>query len=76
MLAADGAGTSPVPRPRRGRRGTCGDFAVGITYGVDLLGAAIGWAAGSWPLGALAGTMVGIPAGIFAVYRRYRGYFS
>ncbi len=40
------------------------------------LGALIGWAAGSWPLGALGGAVVGIPGGVFAVYRRYRGVFS
>jgi len=40
------------------------------------LGALIGWAAGSWPLGALGGAVVGIPAGVVAVYFRYRGYFT
>jgi F0F1-type ATP synthase assembly protein I len=40
------------------------------------IGAAIGWAAGSWPLGALTGAVLGIPAGVFAVYRRYRGFFT
>jgi F0F1-type ATP synthase assembly protein I len=45
--------------------------AVGI--GVGTL---IGWAAGSPGIGALIGTAVGIPAGIYAVYRRYRGFFT
>jgi F0F1-type ATP synthase assembly protein I len=40
------------------------------------VGALIGWAAGSWALGALGGAIVGIPVGVFAVYRRYRGVFS
>jgi F0F1-type ATP synthase assembly protein I len=40
------------------------------------IGAVIGWAAGSWSLGALTGAVLGIPAGIFAVYRRYRGFFT
>lgn len=40
------------------------------------IGAAIGWAAGSARLGALAGVVVGLPAGVFAVYRRFRGYFT
>ena len=40
------------------------------------VGAGIGWAAGSLGLGALGGAVLGIPAGIFAVYRRYRGYFT
>jgi hypothetical protein len=40
------------------------------------VGALVGWAAGSVGLGALGGAVVGIPAGAFAVYRRYRGYFT
>lgn len=40
------------------------------------VGALIGWAAGSVAIGALVGTALGIPAGIYAVYRRYRGYFT
>ena len=39
-------------------------------------GALVGWAAGSWAIGTLVRPLVGIPAGIFAVYRRYRGVFS
>ena len=37
------------------------------------IGALIGWASGSFGLGILGGAVVGVPAGIFAVYRRYRG---
>lgn len=44
-----------------------------VTTGV---GALVGWAAGSAGVGAAAGAAVGIPAGVFAVYRRYRGYFT
>ena len=40
------------------------------------VGALIGWAAGSAAYGLVAGAVVGVPAGIFAVYRRYRGYFT
>ena len=40
------------------------------------IGALVGWLAGAWPIGALVGAILGIPAGIFAVYRRYRGVFS
>jgi hypothetical protein len=35
------------------------------------IGALIGWAAGSGPIGALCGAVVGILGGIFAVYSRY-----
>jgi hypothetical protein len=40
------------------------------------IGALVGWALGSIGVGAAVGTAAGIPAGIFAVYRRYREYFS
>jgi F0F1-type ATP synthase assembly protein I len=46
---------------------------VGICAGI---GALVGWAAGSIGLGVLGGVVVGIPAGVFAVYRRFRGYFT
>ena len=39
-------------------------------------GALVGWAAGSAGYGILVGAIVGVPAGVFAVYRRYRGYFA
>jgi F0F1-type ATP synthase assembly protein I len=40
------------------------------------IGALIGWAAGSAGIGALIGAALGIPAGVYAVYRRYRGFFT
>lgn len=39
-------------------------------------GALVGWGFGSAGLGVLGGVVVGIPAGAFAVYRRFKGYFS
>ena len=39
-------------------------------------GAGVGWAAGSTGLGVLGGVVVGIPTGVFVVYRRFKGYFS
>jgi hypothetical protein len=45
---------------------------TGATVGV---GALAGWAAGSVGYGALGGAIAGVPAGVFAVYRRYRGFF-
>ena len=53
-----------------------GAVLAGTTAAGVGIGAAIGWMAGSWPLGALTGAVLGIPAGIFAVYRRYRGFFT
>jgi hypothetical protein len=40
------------------------------------IGALIGWAAGSVGYGILAGAVVGVPAGITAVYFRYREALS
>jgi hypothetical protein len=53
-----------------------GALLLGTTGAGIGAGALIGWAFGSWSLGALAGAVVGIPAGVLAVYRRYRGYFT
>jgi len=38
-------------------------------------GALIGWASGSFSVGLIVGAVVGLPAGVVAVYRRYRDYF-
>ena len=46
---------------------------AGLTTGI---GALVGWAAGAVGVGTAAGAALGIPAGVFAVYRRYRGYFT
>jgi hypothetical protein len=47
--------------------------ATGVGVGIGCL---VGWAAGSVGYGALGGAAAGIPGGIYAVYRRYRGYFK
>lgn len=39
-------------------------------------GALVGWAAGHTGYGLIGGVAAGIPSGVFAVYRRFRGYFS
>ena len=46
---------------------------VGVCGGA---GALVGWAAGDAAYGALAGVAGGIPTGVYAVYRRFKGYFS
>ena len=53
-----------------------GALLSGTTATGVAIGALIGWAAGSWPLGALGGAVVGIPTGVLVVYRRYRGFFT
>jgi F0F1-type ATP synthase assembly protein I len=53
-----------------------GALLAGTTVAGVGVGALLGWAAGSAGIGALAGAVVGIPAGVFVVYRRYRGFFT
>ena len=48
---------------------------AGTALGIAV-GALVGWMAGATAIGAIAGVVAGIPAGVFAVYRRYRGFFS
>jgi F0F1-type ATP synthase assembly protein I len=40
------------------------------------IGALVGWAVGSIPYGILGGSIVGVPAGVTAVYFRYRDALS
>ena len=53
--------------------------AGGLLLGVLALcigvGALLGWWAGATGIGVLIGAVIGILAGTFAVYRRYRGAF-
>jgi hypothetical protein len=65
----------PSPRQTLDPAGA-GAVLVGTTAGGVALGALVGWAAGAWAIGALIGAVVGIPAAIFVVYRRYRGVFT
>jgi hypothetical protein len=50
-----------------------GAILLGTLAGAIGVGAIVGWAAGSVGLGILGGAVVGIPLGIFVVYRRYGG---
>jgi hypothetical protein len=52
-----------------------GALLGGVTLAGVGAGALVGWAAGSVGLGVLGGAFVGVPAGIFAVYKRYRNAF-
>ena len=65
----------PAPRSSFEPVGAGALLLGGTVTGVGI-GALIGWAAGSAGIGALIGAVVGIPAGVLAVYRRYRGYFT
>jgi hypothetical protein len=64
----------PSPRPSFQPAGA-GALLAGTTAAGVGVGALVGWAAGSWTLGALGGAIVGIPAGVGAVYYRYRDVF-
>jgi F0F1-type ATP synthase assembly protein I len=46
-----------------------------VTAGAVGAGALVGWAAGSVGYGILVGAFVGVPAGVFAVYKRYKDAF-
>ena len=52
-----------------------GALLGGVTAASVGVGALVGWAAGSVGLGILGGAFVGVPAGVFAVYKRYRNAF-
>jgi hypothetical protein len=52
-----------------------GGVLLGILLAAIVVGALIGWAAGSWGIGALIGAVAGIPLAVYSVYRRYRGAF-
>jgi hypothetical protein len=53
-----------------------GGILIGVTAAAVAIGALVGWALGSVGIGCLVGAVVGIPAGIYSVYRRYRGALS
>ena len=59
-------------RPSPFQPAGAGALLIGTTAGSIGAGALIGWGAGSAAIGALIGFVVGIPAAIFVVYRRYR----
>ena len=63
-------------RPSQFQPAGAGGLLIGTTAGAVGVGALIGWGAGSAAIGALIGAVVGIPAGIFVVYRRYREYLA
>jgi hypothetical protein len=65
----------PVPRSSF-QPAAAGGLLLAATAVCIGVGAALGAIAGSWGIGALCGAAVGIPAGTYAVYRRYNGAFS
>jgi hypothetical protein len=53
-----------------------GALLVAVTAVVIAVCTLCGWIAGSFTAGLVVGALLGIPVGIFVVYRRYRRYFS
>jgi hypothetical protein len=65
------------PAPRQSFQPVEAGAILAGTMGVCAGGGAlVGWAAGNPGYGVLGGVCVGIPAGVVAVYRRFKGYFS
>lgn len=64
----------PAPRPTLQPAGAGALLVSATALGIGV-GALVGWAAGSVGYGILAGAALGVPGGVFAVYRRYRDAF-
>jgi hypothetical protein len=52
-----------------------GALLTGVLFACVGIGALVGWAAGQTGIGVAVGAVIGIPAAIVAVYRRYRDAF-
>jgi F0F1-type ATP synthase assembly protein I len=65
----------PAPRPQLEPAGA-GALLVAATAIAAGTGALIGWALGRIEIGVVGGVLIGIPAGILVVYRRYKSFFS
>jgi F0F1-type ATP synthase assembly protein I len=62
----------PTARPSF-QPAAAGGVLVGVLLAAIAIGALVGWALGSVGYGILIGAIVGIPLGVFSVYRHYRG---
>ena len=60
----------PSPTPKLSLA-AAGSVLIGSTAAMIVLGILIGWLAGSVAWGFLVGAILGIPAGVVAVYKRY-----
>jgi hypothetical protein len=65
-------GAAPKPFPPA-QAGALLIVLTALTIGLCTL---VGWAAGSVKGGLILGVILGVPAGIFGVWRRYRGSFG
>ena len=65
----------PSPRPAFNPAGAGGLLAAATAASIGV-GSLVGWAAGNWSYGALGGAVVGVPAGVAAVYKTYGDAFK
>jgi hypothetical protein len=65
----------PSPRPTFNAAGAGGLLAATAVASIGV-GSLLGWAAGGWRFGALGGAVVGVPAGVVAVVKRYGDAFK
>ncbi len=61
----------PAPNRSNLSLAGAGSVLIGTTAAVIVIGILIGWAAGSTAWGFLVGAILGIPAGVVAVYKHY-----
>lgn len=52
-----------------------GGVLVGMLFASVAAGLGVGWLAGSAGIGILVGAVIGLPLGVYTVYRRYRDLF-
>ena len=65
----------PSSRPTFNAAGA-GGLLVATTAASIGAGSLVGWLAGNWGYGALGGAVLGVPAGVAAVYKTYGDAFK
>jgi hypothetical protein len=62
---------TPDAAPSPHSLATASGLLLGALGAAMLVGALVGWAAGSWAIGLLLGAVAGIPLSVFVVYYVY-----
>ena len=62
---------APAAAPSPHSLATASGLLLGTMGAAMLVGALVGWAAGSWSIGLLIGAVVGIPLSVLVVYIVY-----
>ena len=71
MLAPPMEPTEPASQRQNLSLAGAGSVLIGTTAAVMVAAAGIGWLLGNAAYGFLVGAILGIPAGVFATYKRY-----